>query len=162
MAFCTNCGSEVQGRFCAKCGAQMDPAGAQSASSQTPPAAQIGAAAPGLTENMACALCYLVGLITGILFLVLQPYSQNRTVRFHAFQSIFLHVGAIAVFLGVALATAILRLIPFVGVLLSFVLYPLISLGFFVLWIMLMYKAYNNERWVLPIIGPLAEKQAYA
>jgi uncharacterized membrane protein len=159
MAFCTKCGADVQGRFCAKCGAQVDSGEAQGAGPQPAPA-QIGA--PGLTENVASALCYLVGLLTGILFLVLQPYSQNRTIRFHAFQSIFLHLGLIVVFLGLALATSILRLIPFVGVLLSFVLYPVISLGFFVLWVMLMYKAYNNERWVLPVIGALAEKQAYA
>jgi len=35
-----------------------------------------------------------------------------------------------------------------------------LGLGLFILWLMLMYKAYNNERWVLPVVGPLAEKQA--
>jgi hypothetical protein len=46
------------------------------------------AAAGGMTDNVASALCYVLGLITGILFLVLSPYNQNKTVRFHAFQSI--------------------------------------------------------------------------
>jgi uncharacterized membrane protein len=43
---------------------------------------------------------------------------------------------------------------------LSIILHLGVSLGAFILWLMLMYKAYNRERWVLPIIGPLAEKQA--
>ena len=109
---------------------------------------------------MASALCYLLGLLTGVLFLVLAPYNQNRLIRFHAFQSIFLHLGMIALMIGVVLVTSILHLIPFVGVMISFVLYPIIGLGSFVLWVLLMYKAYNGERWVLPVIGPLAEKQA--
>ena len=45
-----------------------------------------------MTDNMAGALCYLFGFITGILFLVLAPYNQNRDIRFHAFQSIFLNI----------------------------------------------------------------------
>lgn len=113
-----------------------------------------------MTDNVAAALCYLLGLVSGVLFLVLAPYNQNRAIRFHAFQSIFLHVGSIAVFIGLMILTGILHFIPFVGTLLGLVLYPLVGLGLFVLWLMLMYKAYNNERWVLPIIGELAEKQA--
>src|ERR1700676_1184930 len=103
MAFCSNCGAEVQGRFCAKCGT---PAAAAAAPPPPPPqSAPIPppAAAPqaaGLEENMACALCYLLGLLTGILFLVLEPYNKNRLIRFHAFQSIFLHLGSIVVFIG--------------------------------------------------------------
>jgi uncharacterized membrane protein len=64
------------------------------------------------------------------------------------------------VFIGLMVVTGILHLVPFLGTLLSLVLYPLVGLGFFVLWLMLMYKTYNNERWVLPVIGELAEKQA--
>jgi uncharacterized membrane protein len=164
MAFCTNCGSDVQGRFCAKCGS---PAGAGASApppppaysgtgSSTPPAAQ----AAGLEENLACALCYLLGLLTGVLFLVLAPYNQNRLIRFHAFQSIFLHLGSIVVFIGLMIVLGVLHFIPFLGAMLSLMLYPLVGLAFMILWLMLMYKAYNKERWVLPVIGPLAEKQA--
>ncbi len=46
-----------------------------------------------MTDNMAAALCYALGFITGILFLVLAPYNQNREIRFHAFQSIFLNIA---------------------------------------------------------------------
>lgn len=179
MAFCASCGSEVQGRFCAKCGAPAAAAGAApsaSASTSTsastppppPPASPYPAAAgpaptvqaAGLEENLACALCYVLGLLTGVLFLVLAPYNQNRLIRFHAFQSIFLHIGSIVVFIGVMIVTSVLHFIPFLGTIIALMIYPLVGLAFLILWLMVMYKAYNRERWVLPIIGPLAEKQA--
>jgi uncharacterized membrane protein len=81
-------------------------------------------------------------------------------IRFHAFQSIFVHLAMIAAMIVLMVVTGILRLVPFVGVMLSFVLYPIVGLCFFALWLVLMYKAYNGERWVLPVVGPLAEKQA--
>ncbi|HTM11540.1 MAG TPA: hypothetical protein VL127_01430 [Bryobacteraceae bacterium] len=109
---------------------------------------------------MACALCYLVGLLTGVLFLVLTPYNQNRLIRFHAFQSIFVHIASFFVFIGLMIVVSFLHFIPFLGTILALMLYPIVGLGFFILWLMLMYKAYNRERWVLPIVGPLAEKQA--
>ncbi len=109
---------------------------------------------------MACALCYLLGLLTGILFLVLEPYNKNRLIRFHAFQSIFLNIAWIAVFIALAIIGIVLLPIPFLGPMLSIILHLGFSLGVFILWLMLMYKAYNRERWVLPVIGPLAEKQA--
>ena len=62
--------------------------------------------------------------------------------------------------IGLMVLTGILHLIPFVGAMLSSILYPIVGLSFFALWLVLMYKAYNGERWVLPVIGPLAEKQA--
>ena len=114
----------------------------------------------GLTDNMAAALCYLLGVLTGILFLVLEPYNRNKTIRFHAFQSIFLWIAAVALFIGLSIVGFILLAIPFIGAVLSLVLHLGLGFGMLILWIMLMYKAYNNERWVLPIIGPLAEKQA--
>src|SRR6202158_5096322 len=104
MAFCPNCGSSVDGRFCAKCGASVNIAGdlgAAGTPSAAPSSGIPASAAPaGLTENAAAALCYVLGLITGILFLVLAPYNQNRLIRFHAFQSIFLHVVCIVVWLA--------------------------------------------------------------
>jgi uncharacterized membrane protein len=113
-----------------------------------------------MEENVASALCYVLGLLTGVLFLVLAPYNQNRLIRFHAFQSIFMHIASIIVFIGLMIVMGVLHFIPFLGAILGLMLYPLVGLAFFVLWLMLIYKAYNRERWVLPIIGPLAEKQA--
>jgi uncharacterized membrane protein len=143
-----------------------DAAGAYAAPPPPPPASAplpppgTAVQAAGLEENMACALCYLVGLLTGVLFLVLTPYNQNRLIRFHAFQSIFVHIASFFVFIGLMIVVSFLHFIPFLGTILALMLYPIVGLGFFILWLMLMYKAYNRERWVLPIVGPLAEKQA--
>jgi uncharacterized membrane protein len=165
MAFCSSCGSEVQGRFCAKCGSPVAASAASSAPPPQPPPTYSAPAQPatqsaGMEENMACALCYVLGLLTGVLFLVLAPYNQNRLVRFHAFQSIFLNIAWIAIFIAISIVSIVLLPIPFLGAIFSLLLHMIAGLGVFILWLMLMYKAYNKERWVLPIIGPLAEKQA--
>lgn len=151
MAFCANCGAETTGSFCPKCGA---PAGSTGAGQPIGTGPGVGAtAAGGLTENTASALCYLFGLVTGIVFLLIAPYNQNKTIRFHAFQAIFLHVGVIICFIGMGF-------LGFITHGLSFILYPLLSLGAFLLWLYMMWTAYNNKKVVLPIIGPLAEGQA--
>ena len=157
MAFCPSCGAPVEGRYCAKCGTAVDPAAPAAAS----PAVNLPAvSAPGLPENTAAALCYVLGFVTGIIFLVLEPYNKNKLIRFHAFQSIFLNIAWIGVFIALSIIGIVLLPIPFLGPMLSIILHLGVSLGAFILWLMLMYKAYNRERWVLPIIGPLAEKQA--
>lgn len=125
---------------------------------QPPPPSATGA---GLTENAASALCYLGGLITGILFLVLEPYNKNRTIRFHAFQSIFLNVVWIALWIALSILSRIMiQILPYSLWFLIGLFYWVLWLAILVLWILLMVKAYQNQKWVLPIIGPLAEKQA--
>ena len=164
MAICANCGTENQGTFCAKCGAPLAHPAAQPATgagyAPPPPAAAV-VQSSGMEENLASALCYLAGWITGVLFLVLAPYNTNRTIRFQAFQSIFLAIAMIPVWIVVGIVGAILAHIPVINIIAAF-LFPLIGLAFFGLWIFLMFKAYNKEKIVLPIIGPLAEKQAGA
>jgi uncharacterized membrane protein len=113
-----------------------------------------------MADNMAAALCYLLSVITGILFLVLEPYNKNRTIRFHAFQAIFFWIACVAVFIVAGILSVTVGAIPVIGWIFSVLLQFALGIGFFIVWLMLMYKAYNNERWVLPIIGPLAEKQA--
>jgi len=119
-----------------------------------------GAQASGLEENVACALCYALGLLTGIVFLVLAPYNQNRLIRFHAFQSIFFQVALIAVYIVAMILSFILVFIPVLGHIMILLIYMVVGLGAFGGWLFLMYKAYNREKFVIPIIGPLAEKQA--
>ncbi|HTW67678.1 MAG TPA: hypothetical protein VME17_23840 [Bryobacteraceae bacterium] len=114
----------------------------------------------GMTDNMASALCYLFGFITGILFLVLAPYNQNREVRFHAFQSIFLNVAWIALWIVVTIVLIPFRYIPFLGLFISVVLHAALGLGGFCLWLYLMFKTYNGEKIILPVVGPMADKQA--
>jgi uncharacterized membrane protein len=112
-----------------------------------------------MTNNMASALCYLLGLLTGILFLVLEPYNKDKTIRFHAFQSIFFNVALIAVDIVLTILSSIIVHIPFFGWLII-LLWPIFGLACLALWAFLIYKAYNNEKFKLPIIGDLAEKQA--
>jgi len=115
-----------------------------------------------LQENVAGALCYLVGLVTGIIFLVLAPYNQNPRIRFHAFQSIFFNVAWIILHFGfnIILGAMGYHLLGLMFTLISALVWLVIGLGGFLLWLVLMYKAYNNTPLVLPIIGPIAQKQA--
>jgi uncharacterized membrane protein len=167
MAFCANCGSSVDGRFCQKCGAPVGvPGAAPAAPGPTPgvsPVPQPGpvvAPSVGMTDNMAGALCYLFGFITGILFLVLAPYNQDRNIRFHAFQSIFLSIAWVALEIVAAIVSAVLIHIPILGAIMTGLIYLVIGLGAFIMWLYMMFKTYNGEKIVLPVIGPMAEKQA--
>ena len=118
------------------------------------------AAPAGLDQNVAAALCYLVGVLTGILFLVLDPYNRNPVIRFHAFQSIFVWAAAMAIGMALSMFSYPISAIPFIGWLIDILLWLAFSLGVLVLWLFLMYKAYNKDRVVLPVIGVWAEKQA--
>ena len=99
----------------------------------------------GLDENVAAALAYALGWITGVLFLVSEP--QNRFVRFHAMQSTI-------VFLALSVACVVLQSIPILGMLITvFLVIPASA----VLWLILMFKAYQGEHFKLPIAGEMAE-----
>ncbi|MCD5384261.1 DUF4870 domain-containing protein [candidate division WOR-3 bacterium] len=100
----------------------------------------------GLDENIEGLLCYVLGWITGIVFLVLE--KENKFVKFHAMQSL-------VTFLVLFVVSLVIGMIPFVGVIIS----PLIGLLGLILWILLMYTAFKGERFKLPIVGDFAEKQ---
>jgi uncharacterized membrane protein len=166
MPFCPSCGSNVEGRFCQKCGAAVGPAPA-SAFGAAPPAgsAPMGqapvAAAAGLSENAAGALSYLAGVITGIIFLVVTPYSTNPRVRFHAFQSIFFNVAWVVMWIVVTILSVVIgAVLPFGFHILFSMFFLVVWLGGLLVWLLLMWKASQGQRLVLPLIGPLAEKQA--
>lgn len=114
-----------------------------------------------MTSNVAALLTYVLGFITGIIFLVIEPYKNDRFVRFHAFQSIFYS----ALLVAFSIAWRILEAMVFTVTLgalwgLLALIYWVVRLAFFAGWILLMYKAYNNERFMLPVIGEMAAKQA--
>jgi uncharacterized membrane protein len=98
-----------------------------------------------------------LGFVSGIFFLATEPYKRDRFVRFHAFQSIFLSVAWIAAYFALGI---FLNILPGVFWRLGWMLHSVVSLGFFCLWVFLMYKAYNHEQFKLPVIGDLAAKQA--
>jgi uncharacterized membrane protein len=110
----------------------------------------------GLSENAAGGLAYIT-IIPAIIFLVAEPYNRNSYIRFHSWQSIFLAAAWIVI--DVALSV-FARVFSFMGVFWIFGLTPLVTLAMFILWIMVLIKAFNGERFKLPIIGDLAEKQA--
>ncbi|USG65355.1 DUF4870 domain-containing protein [Brevibacillus ruminantium] len=100
----------------------------------------------GLMSNIAGLLCYLVGFVTGIVFLVIE--KENRFVRFHAMQSTF-------VFGALFILNLILGFLPIIGWFISLLIGPITL----ILWVVLMYKAYQGEYFKLPFVGDLAEQQ---
>jgi uncharacterized membrane protein len=101
----------------------------------------------GLDSNVAAALAYGLGWITGIIFLVAEP--NDRFVRFHALQSII-------AFGTLSAITILLQAIPILGMLIAvFLVIPLSA----ILWLLLMFKAYQGERFKLPIAGDMAEQR---
>ena len=162
MAFCATCGAPVEGRFCAKCGSAVNAGTPPPAAGPAPSAGPAGAqpmAAP-MADNVASMLCYVLGFITGIIFLVLEPYNKNRAIRFHAFQSIFLNVAIIAVEIVLGIFFRILLAAIGLFGLLTGVVFPLFWLACFGLWLYLLFATYQGKTVVLPIIGPFAQKQA--
>ncbi len=110
----------------------------------------------GLPDNLAGALTYVLGPITGILFLVME--KQSRFVRFHAMQSVLVGVVLIIVNFVLNVLVAVLLRIPFIGWLFSLGLALVVGLASLVLWLALMYAAYRGQEWELPVIGAEARK----
>ncbi|HUJ31482.1 MAG TPA: DUF4870 domain-containing protein [Candidatus Acidoferrum sp.] len=153
MAHCTKCGAVVGDNtaFCGSCGAPVAgaPAGAP------PPAPAAGTQQTGLAENVAGALCYALGWITGLIFFFI---DKRPFVRFHAAQSIVvfgaLHILSIAlgIFFGFSILAGGLA-----GFSVGFALFRLVQLGSLVLWILLMIKAYQGQKFRIPGAADLAE-----
>lgn len=118
-----------------------------------PPAATGGS---GLAPNVAGALAYFLGALTGILFLVID--KERAFVRFHAMQSILLTVAGVALSIVLFILTVALGALPVIGWLISVLLSLVIWIGGFVLWIYLMYRAYRGDEWQLPVVGPQARR----
>ncbi len=100
-----------------------------------------GKTSTGLQANVEALLCYLGGWVTGLIFILIE--KENSFVKFHAWQSI-----------GVSVAMMILSFIPLINIF-AWILS-------FVLWIFLMWKAYQGQMLKLPVIGDFAEKQSKA
>jgi uncharacterized membrane protein len=153
MAFCSNCGGEVAAGagFCPKCGqAQSGGAVVQTTSSVD----------TGMSENVAALLSYLLGWVTGIIFLLI---DKRPFVRFHAAQSIVVFGGlhVINIVLGIFFFRAGFMGMGGVGAFgIGSALFSLISLAAFVLWVLLMVKAYQHEKFEVPIAAGIAKSIA--
>ncbi len=143
--FCSKCGAEnpEDAKVCSKCGAEL-------AVSAGPPEGEAKPEAEtsvGLSANVAGLLCYVLGWITGIIFLVIE--NKSKFVKFHAWQSI-MTFGVLSV------VQIIVSLIPLVNLILT----PIVWILMLVLWIILMIQAGSGKMWKLPWAGNWAEKQA--
>ncbi len=124
----------------------------QTQKSQTPPPASGG----GLAPNVASLLCYLCDWVTGLIFLLIE--KNNKEVKFHAWQAIFFSAAMIAIYIVFLILGFILGKIG-LGFIVS-ILWIVIIIGYWVVKILCMVKAYQGTRFKLPYIGDLAEQQA--
>jgi uncharacterized membrane protein len=112
----------------------------------------------GLASNVAAALSYALGPLTGVLFLVLE--KENRFVRFHAVQSIAVGVVLIALSIVLSIATSVLAFIPILGWIIALVAGLGFAFATLVLWVMLMLRAFQGREWMVPIVGRYARQYA--
>ncbi|HXO05624.1 MAG TPA: DUF4870 domain-containing protein [Candidatus Sulfotelmatobacter sp.] len=149
MPHCTKCGAAIadNAAFCPSCGATQGAA----ASPSSPASTQ-----SGLAENVAGLLCYVLGWITGLIFYLT---DKRPFVRFHAAQSIvvFGALTIIRILVGMVFVTGGLAGVT-AGLSFGILLFWLISLVGVILWILLMVKAYQGERYRVPIAADLADK----
>jgi len=101
--------------------------------------------ATGLNKNTAGALAYVLGPITGVVFLILE---KDPYVRFHAMQSIVVFISLFVLQWVLGLTVILLLLVPLIGI---------VS---FVLWLILIYKAWQGEKWEVPVLGKFAKQLA--
>jgi len=123
-----------------------------------PAAAVPVATGGGMTDNVAAALAYI--WIIAIVFLLIEPYNKKRFVRFHCFQSLFFAVAWVVLWIFLHIVFGILLSVTGLFGFIAVPLYLLIGLGGFILWIFLLFQAYNNKEYKLPFIGNLAAQQA--
>jgi uncharacterized membrane protein len=152
MAFCTSCGSETASGagFCTKCGAALT-AGAVAQPTHT--------AETGMAENVAGLLCYLIGWVTGLVFFLI---DKRPFVRFHAAQSmvVFGGLGILYFLFGIFFRASFMFMGGFSALGFVALLSSLIWLVGFVLWILLMVKAYQHEKFEVPIAAGIAKSIA--
>jgi uncharacterized membrane protein len=114
--------------------------------------------AAGPRSKPIAALTYLLGFVTGVIFLYLEPYDKDEFVRFHARQSI---VYSIACFvLNIILSVFVAVLPGGLGGIIRF-LQSLINLGLAIFWVFLMYKAYKGERYRIPELADWADSMGF-
>lgn len=102
----------------------------------------------GIDENVEALLCYVLGWLTGIVFLLIE--KDNLFVRFHAMQSL-------VVFLALFILSLVVGWIPLIGPVISIIILPV---GL-ILWVLMMVKAFQGEQYKLPWAGDFAEDQIF-
>jgi uncharacterized membrane protein len=114
----------------------------------------------GLSDNAASGLAYFT-FIPAIIFLVVAPYNQKASIRFHCWQSILLTVAAVVIDIALAIVFGILAFIlPWYIHGLIALLWLVVDLAWLLIWLLPVINAFQGKRFKLPIIGDFAEKQA--
>ena len=147
MVVCQSCGAaNAEGaQYCGRCGSLLSLS--RSPMSENQAATDWDASSTGLAPNIAAVLSYVLGWVTGLVFVSLE--KQSHFVRFHAWQSLI-------VFGVLTIAEVVLRFIPVVGLIINSIL-GLVSAA---LWVWLMVQAGSGKLYKLPWAGDLAEQQA--
>jgi uncharacterized membrane protein len=116
----------------------------------------------GLDANIAAALSYVFGLLSGAVFFAIE--NESRFVKFHAMQSMLVSVAAIVIYIAYTVVFMVLWRLPFVGWIAGIfgtLGWALLALGFLGVWLYCMFKAFQGDRFKLPYIGEVAEKQVW-
>lgn len=146
MPYCIHCGREVHDtdHFCRGCGRPQ------------PAAAAGGASAGGLSPRGASMLCYVpwLGFIGSIIVLAGQTFRNHADVRFHAYQGLYIFVTWLLVRHVAGLWSELLFFGKFLPVSISGIL----QMAVVALWIFMLFKAANEQRYSLPLLGELAER----
>lgn len=145
MPYCCQCGCQVSEAdiYCPRCGARQPVTGRRAPGME------------GLSPRAASVLCYVpfVGWLGAIIVLASERFRQDRVVRFHAFQGLYLFVAYLIVDWVVG---PLFRMLP--GM--HFRVDKLLNLGLLAVWIFMIIKTSQDQRYALPIVGELAEKSA--
>src|SRR5579863_1471757 len=146
---CPQCNTRLpdQVAFCTGCGLRMF----------------VGAAderAPILLPDRILGAVAYFSFIPAVGFLVFEKFKRNRYLRFHSLQSIYLAVAAVLAGVVLRLLLAFFSLIPRIGYLLGWLIVAVTMLAFFMLWLVLIAKALQGERFQLPLLGQLAENSS--
>ena len=110
----------------------------------------------GLSANVAGLLAYVLGPLTGVLFLVIE--KENRFVRFHAAQSIAVGLALIALSIAFSIVSAVVAVVPILGWIVALLAGLVFALLTFVLWIVLMLRAFRGREWEVPVVGRYARR----
>jgi uncharacterized membrane protein len=116
----------------------------------------------GLDANIAAALSYFFGLVSGAVFFAIE--TESRFVKFHAMQSMLVSVAAIVVYIAYMVVFMVLWRLPFIGWIAGIfgtLGWALLALGLLALWLYCMFRAFQGERFKLPYLGEVAEKQVW-
>ena len=154
---CPDCAVQMPARaaFCPGCGRRMEEPNAQSLEQAPKATGRVGF----FPESIAGGLAYLT-FVPAAIFLILDPYRQNRFVRFHSVQCLLLWVALLGFAGALRISAFLLFYVPVAGPLLIWVLMAVSSMGAFFLWVVLEIKALQGEIFKIPVLGDIADHYA--